>query len=116
MSRTYKDRPYKFSVEQQERDARWYYVPVEVAGFCTNGEPYTWVRNISMYRPGVIRKKKRHEVVEKHWMHNPGWFNKMFMNRPDRRKMRAWEHKVLLEVDIEDTDPPPMYMNEEWYW
>ena len=99
MSRTYKDKAYKFKYEPHGMDM----IMTEGYG----------------YRLGKTTKtKKRKEVdTEWHWMNTPGWWIRLCSNRPQRRAGHIWETNVHREVDLEDTDPPGVGRRPHiYYW
>ncbi|CAB4134460.1 hypothetical protein UFOVP273_79 [uncultured Caudovirales phage] len=117
MSRTYKDKPYKFSLQKKEWElyesipcVRWYtdYYTKELKSYNAS-----WCHDLP--RAKVLKKRSYTERNFYRGCKAPSWFVKEFMNRPERRKMRMWERSVLFE-DIEETDPPVMYQNFEYYW
>lgn len=49
----------------------------------------------------------------------PSWFNRMFMNRPQRHKGRMWEKDVvkLDKESLEETDSPSVGKKPHiYYW
>lgn len=68
-----------------------------------------------------VTKKKKTKDTKWHWLQaTPSWWTNLFMNRPLRRKARAWEHKVaqIANVDeLEDIDPPNQSKKpHKYYW
>lgn len=51
------------------------------------------------------------------WPHNPGWFTRLTMTRPARRKTGALLHKLHTLMDIEDAPlfPHPTKPHR-YYW
>jgi hypothetical protein len=115
MSRTYKDKPaeIRFPALKLDKYERIPYVR-EYIDYYT-GIPKEYNSYYVLQTPGVLPKKRKNVDTEYHWSRSaPQWFVSMFMNRPERRKWRKWENKVLKE-DIETTDYPnhkPPYI----YW
>lgn len=96
MSRTVKDKPWQLKYPEIHPN----FDTIKI----TNDSSYR-IRYIQL--PGVKRKKKRELNTDWHWLNTtPSWWTRLMMNRPQRRAGRIWEHKVLREVDLEDTDPP----------
>jgi hypothetical protein len=56
-------------------------------------------------KPGVFTKKRKEVDTEWHWMSTPSWWTRLTMNKPQRRKGRVWERKVLFQ-ELEEVDPP----------
>lgn len=85
MSRTFKDKPYKFKYDSYTKD----YIFTEGYG----------------YRMGKTTKtKKRKEMdTEGHWMSTPSWWTRLVMNRPQRRAGRIWEASVKNRQSIDET-------------
>lgn len=105
MSRTYKDKPYKLHPGYWQNDQDDYYVYRDDLPW------YTIKKKTS-------KPKKRKEVdFEWHWMSTPSAWTRLMMNRPMRARGKAWEKKVLKEVDLEDTDPPGVGKKPHiYYW
>lgn len=114
MSRTYKDKPWKFSHPESRWDfgteqlsylseRRIYEYDLEKGSWGYTGETEPCVRFFHKQIPGVKTKKKKRVDCEWHWMTTPGWFIKEFMNRPQRAKGRMWEKKIT-KVALEDLD------------
>jgi hypothetical protein len=96
MSRTLKDKNWKLKFP--ELDYRFDSVKI------TSDDSYN-IRYIQL--PGVKPKKKRELDTDWHWLNTtPSWWTRLMMNRPQRRAGHIWEHKVLREPDLWDTDPP----------
>ena len=121
MSRTYKDKPYKYSDQFHSWEQDRYAVEYTVL----QTHSYEYDPKLGRYasielsepieRAGVrylqaktsrTKKRKSEEDLEYRWMSTPSWWTRMFMNRPQRHRGRAWERKVLLCDDLEDADPP----------
>lgn len=54
---------------------------------------------------GIKTKKRKNYCHYKWWAKSPSWWVRLTMNRPQRRKARVWEHKVLCQ-DLEQVDHP----------
>ena len=95
-----KDKPFKILYPEDIND--W------VTVFKINGSAY-----ISKVR-GAKTKKKRKLDIEWHWMTTPGWWIRLMMGRPERARNRAWEQKVLYDIDLDyiDTGRKPHI----YYW
>lgn len=88
MSRTVKDKPDKLLWGLYDED----YIRIE------GTYQHIWSK--------TTKTKKRKEVdTEWHWMGTPGWWVRLYMNRPQRRAVHLWEKEVLKEADLEETDP-----------
>jgi hypothetical protein len=111
MSRTYKDRHWKLRFPE----SHWEFGTVRIE---YDDEERGYIRCSYLHAPGVKTKKRRDIDVEYHWVQGtPSWWTNLFMNRPMRRKGRAWERKVLFEEDIEETDPPGVsHKPHKYYW
>lgn len=118
MSRTYKDKPYKFSNQYKEWNTQYseripytaYYVDY------ITGEEYEKTRYFCVKQAGVLVKKKKKVNTEHHWMSTPSAWTRLMMNRPQRRAGRVWERKVLFE-DLEETDSPGVGRKPHiYYW
>jgi hypothetical protein len=106
MSRTYKDRPSKIRYPEEQWDYQYYR-----CGDC-------WHFNHLAY-PGVLTKKKKSVDTENHWMSEPGWFIREFMNQPQRARGKMWEKKIvkcdvdeLINQDVPDVSRKPHI----YYW
>ena len=99
MSRTYKDKPWRFRHQ-----------PYSVDMILTEGYGYRFGK--------TTKTKKRKEVdTEDHWMNTPSWWIRLMMGTPLRAAGRIWEKKVLKEIDLEDTDPPGVGRKPHiYYW
>lgn len=105
MSRTYKDRHWK--LKYPEETNYW--------GFNAPGyikvDKFRWIK-----RPGLLTKKKR-SYEPWNWVSStPSKWTRIMMTRPQRRKCRLWERKVLFS-DIEEVDCP--YFGKKphiYYW
>lgn len=99
MSRTYKDKPWKFKYDPYTKDM----IPTEGYGYLLTK---------------TTKTKKRKEVdTEYHWMNTPSWWTRLRMNRPQRAAGRLWERTVFYELDLEDTDPPGVGKKPHiYYW
>ena len=106
MSRTYKDRPSKIRFPEEQWDYKYYRV----------GD--RWYFNFLEY-PGVLTKKKKRVDTENHWMSEPSWFIREFMNQPQRARGKQWEKKIvkvslddLIDIDYPDVGRKPHI----YYW
>lgn len=124
MSRTYKDRHWKLRFPESDWRFGTERIPYEAQGrvydFDTNKylEEYTTViRYTYVSLPGIKTKKKRRDNTEYGWLGStPSWWTRIMMNRPQRRKGRVWERKVLFE-DFEESDPPGVGRKpHQYYW
>jgi hypothetical protein len=106
MSRTLKDRHWKL----QYPDFRWDYDTVKITS--DSGRVIQYLK-----LPGVKPKKRKEVDSDWHWLRgSPGWWTRLTMNRPQRRAGHVWEQKVLLETDLEDTDPPSVSYKPHVYY
>lgn len=96
MSRTQKDRKSELRWPEEQWSYRYERVPVDLGA-------YTIYRYLP--KPGVLTKKPRGYDDWRWSLTTPSWWRKLTMTRPQRRKNRVWERKVLFE-DLEVTDPP----------
>lgn len=113
MSRTYKDRPWKIRFPESDPDFGYYKLPFErerkrfnkeKGYYEPTGEYYTSF--VYMHIPGIKLKKRKDCDTVWHWTRGtPSWWTRMMMNKPQRRRGKLWERKVLVE-DLEETDPP----------
>lgn len=109
MSRTYKDRHWKLrfpdhAIDEYERvpytavvDREYHYS----IGRYVKCAPYEIERSYCVKKAGVFTKKKRKDFnSEYQWIgETPGWWVRMLVNRPLRRKGRMWEREAS-KVDI----------------
>jgi len=106
MSRTVKDKPWQLKY------------PEISAGFDEikiTDDTFDIIRYIKL--PGVKTKKRKCVDTDWHWISaSPSWWTRLTMNRPQRRAGRMWEHQVLREVDLEDTDPPGVSHKPHQYY
>jgi hypothetical protein len=107
MSRTYKDRPSKIRFPEEQWDYKYY----RIGGG-------NWHICFLEYR-GVLTKKKKRVDTENHWMTEPSWFIREFMNQPQRARGKQWEKKIvkvsldnLIDVDYPDVSRKPHI----YYW
>ena len=91
MSRTYKDKPSKIKHESWNKDREriegtFYYIDL----------------------PTTKAKKRKELDTEEHWMNTPGWWTRLVMNRPQRRKCKLWERDALKSSldSLDDLDKP----------
>ena len=113
MSRTYKDRNWKQRFNWLDTDEEYdkfryetyrRYFNAETGAYETTDEVI--VRYTLIKKPGVKPKVRRRVNNHYAWyMATPSWWTRLTMNRPQRRRGKLWERKVLFE-DVEETDPP----------
>lgn len=112
MSRTYKDKSWKFKYPESQYNFGSERIPYEheckVYAYIDNewawtGKTEVRTRYFYLDVAGAKTKKKKRVDSEWHWMTTPGWFIKEFMNRPQRAKGRMWEKKIT-KVALEDLD------------
>lgn len=123
MSRTYKDKKWKY--RDPEND--WHFGMVQVPytymtrNYTGNGwsEPYERTAFRWLEVKGAKRKKKKRVDTEWHWMSTPMWWVREMMNQPQRAAGTQWEKKIL-KVDIEDlidVDTPSVSRKPHiYYW
>jgi len=102
MSRTYKDKSWKYELERNtETRARVPYIRsyTDWTGVYKEHSSYIWLDI-----PGVKTKKPRTHFT-RHYMSTPSWWTRLMMGKPQRREGRIWERKVLFQ-DLQETDPP----------
>lgn len=115
MSRTYKDKPYRIRhprvVDYDVIEYQKYYNPK----YYSDG-PYWYTAKLYLKRAGVHQKKPKRVDTEDHWMTTPGWWIRLAMTKPQRRRASMWERKVLFE-DLELCDPPGVSRKpHQYYW
>lgn len=125
MSRTWKDKPWKLTeyYDHGLDSIRVEYEAEITETFCR--ETWQWVKleaSIHRTRYYYIQQKSTKPKVRKSkntewrwYKQTPSWWTRLFMNKPQRRKGRQWERKVLFE-DIEDTDPPGVSRKPHKYY
>ena len=102
MSRTYKDKPSKIKHESWNKDREriegtFYYIDL----------------------PTTKAKKRKELDTEEHWMNTPGWWTRLTMNRPQRRKCKLWERDALKSSldSLDDLDKPIISRKPHiYYW
>lgn len=102
MSRTYKDRHWKLRFPDHaidEYDEVPYTSVVNrkwVGCELVECAPYEVERSYRVKKPGVFTKKKRKDYNNEYqWVgETPGWWVRMLVNRPLRRKGRMWEREA----------------------
>ena len=73
-----------------------------------------------LYGDNVTKKRKEKDTTW-HWLQaTPSWWTNLFMNRPQRRKARLWEHKAVQAIDeeaLENLDVPSASKKpHKYYW
>lgn len=138
MSRTYKDQPLHIRFEDRynwKDKANWHKFEYEVKmiGYRTGtywyedrkkifvpfDKPIPYEYTVWLKKPGVKRKKKKNDDTVYHWMSTPGWWIRVRMDRPQRRKSHLWEKQVVQAKveDLEDEDPPIIGRKPHvYYW
>lgn len=117
MSRTLKDVKWEVRFPETKYDYGREQVPYmkerrrfdpTIGNFVPTGElvtSYTWIE-----KPGVKTKKPKNCNQEWDWIGTtPGWWNRLFHTKPQRRKAHLWERemqKVTTEDDLEEADLP----------
>jgi hypothetical protein len=99
MSRTYKDKPYRFQYPSWDAD-------------------YIWLEGYGHREAKTTKTKKRKkEDTEDHWMTTPSWWVNMIMTKPERRNAHLLEKKALVAVDLEDFEIPDLGRKPYiYYW
>lgn len=115
MSRTYKDRPHKFSAYTIEREKSTVRVPcVRMYTHYQTGkrEEYDYFEYLGV--PGAKTKKRKKLDTEWHWMNTPSWWTHMYMIRPRRTKenQQLRNIKNIEEFDFIDVKRK----NHLYYW
>lgn len=110
MSRTFKDKKDKYTNPYYYSYKDVYYF----AGVRMYGERK---HKVFLQRFGVKKKRKRSfDDSWKMYSRSPGWFTKLTMNRPLRRKFRIYLLKLNPKL-LEDCDPPcHLYKKFVYYW
>ena len=122
MSRTYKDKPWKY----QDPENDWTFGKVQVnythttkvyKGFGQWAEEAIVLVSYLEVK-GAKRKKKRRTDTEWHWMTTPMWWIREMMNQPQRATGRQWEKKILKYCidDLIDADTPSVSRKPHWYY
>lgn len=127
MSRTYKDKPYKFIREVDYDDQ---YDRIEYEAEVYSYEPYykwhykrvytgeTRISTFSIKKAGVFTKKKRNALNRDDWWFRctPSWWTHMTSTVPKRAACRNWAKTLTLE-NLEEADCPD-YGNKphSYYW
>ena len=126
MSRTWKDKPWKFSEHNDfgKDRIRVTYEAEITKTLCTTTwqiieleKPVYVTRFCSIQQKSTKPKVRKSKNTEWKWYRQtPSWWTHLYMIRPMRRRGRTWEHKVLFE-DIEDSDPPSVGNKpHKYYW
>ena len=74
-----------------------------------------------MHRGKHKKDKKGYVESVRSWLKSPGWFTKLYVNRPEKAKGKQWETKMkkVSLADIEDHEHPlePRSKEEQrYYW
>ena len=77
MSRTNKDKPYKFKLDS--------------------------VTKHSYNNEDAVKKRKELDT-EDHWMSTPSWWVRMFMTRPQRVEQKRQMREIAKQQDLEEVD------------
>jgi hypothetical protein len=117
MSRTYKDKPYKFMNPEQDWEYRHTGTPHTREYRVYSEGCWKWVEYDRVYwlkKPGVLTKKKKHKDTEHHWMTTPSWWTRMYMRRPQRVRENQQLRNIrdIDEFDFVDTGRKPHI----YYW
>ena len=107
MSRTYKDRPHKIRHPEGQWDYKYYRCGAWPYSFC-----------FLEYR-GVLTKKKKRVDTEDHWMTEPMWWVREFMNQPQRTRGKQWERKIIkcpVEELVDEELPSVSRKPHLYYW
>lgn len=120
MSRTYKDKPYKFHPSYWRYDADTVKIPylAQWKSWRT-GEIMESTRYAYMQLPTTKPKKRKAQDTEYHWMSTPAWWTRLMMNKPQRRAGSTWERKAvkLALADLETLDTPSVSRKpHKYYW
>ena len=115
MSRTYKDRPYKVrQTEPWDKDRVMVrYEVIRTNYFTKELEEFITAR----FLENKTTKTKKRKVLdtEDHWMTTPGWWNRMCVTRPERKRVNAALQS--LQCDLEDVDIPDLGRKPHiYYW
>ena len=113
MSRTYKDKPYKFANPEQDWDYRHTGIQyTRQYRSYTADRGWEWAEYEAtryLEKAGVLTKKKKHKDTEHHWMTTPSWWTRLYMRRPQRaRENQSLRNiRVLEDFDFVDTGRKP---------
>lgn len=122
MSRTYKDKPYKYKYpEDYDYTYGTEMVPYEYTYISPyNNTEVTTVRYWHKQVPGAKTKKKKEIDTNWHWMQStPSWWTRMTMNRPQRRAAHLWEREATMTPieELEELDTPnTSHKPHIYYW
>jgi hypothetical protein len=118
MSRTYKDKPYKFVNPEQDWDYRHTGILYtrQYRSYNADGG-WEWAEYEAtryLEKAGVLTKKKKHQDIEHHWMTTPSWWTRLYMLRPQRARenQQLRNIQVLEDFDFVDTGRKP----HVYYW
>lgn len=113
MSRTYKDKPYKLKQEPWDLDTEYFqYEAVCIDWYTKEPRDYLGRGHISL--PTTKTKKRKEVDTEDHWMTTPGWWNRMTVTRPERKKVNS--HLQSLPYDLEEVDIPDLGRKPKIYF
>jgi hypothetical protein len=122
MSRTYKDKPWKF---KNPEAADWTYgrEKVEYERETTDywtGEPRVVTSYCYREVAGTKTKKRKTTDTNWHWLQStPSWWTRMMMNRPQRREAHLWENRAVHTdpEQLEEIDTPNVsHKPHNYYW
>lgn len=72
-------------------------------------------RTCYLKKSGVLTKKRKVVDTEDHWMTTPGWWNRMCVTRPERKRVNAALQSI--QCDLEDVDIPDLGRKPHiYYW
>jgi hypothetical protein len=108
MSRTYKDKPYKLKHRPWDTDTESFRYVAEGLDWYTK-ELRTYLGFGHLELPTTKTKKRKEVDTEDHWMTTPGWWNRMMVTRPERKRVNSMLKTVsdVEEVDIPDCGRKP---------
>ena len=120
MSRTYKDKPWKYK-NPEAYDWRWGHEKVPYLSTYKNYLGQYVEHTKYMYIPirGIKTKKPRYQDTDWHWYEStPSWWTRLTMNRPARRYYHLLEHEAerLEQADLEDFDFPDLKKKPHNYY
>jgi hypothetical protein len=136
MSRTYKDRPYKYNKEKVswedrheefEYEAYTYDYALPYVGWRSYKEHLdskfvvgTRIKTFRVEKAGVLKKRKRfYQDPDDNWYkRTPSWWTREFMTVPKRAACRNWEKQAIYADDLEDFEDCPDFGRKPhvYYW